>query len=166
MTAEDQNLPTIWIDADSCPRAVRDIAIRFSRRLNSKIQVVFVANREIGASSDGYRMVVCGDKKDAADNHILENALPSDLVVTRDIIFAERLVEKGICAINDRGTHFNRENIKNLVEDRNFDLQLAQIGLAGTKRHSYGKRELGKFIECFEKQLKNLLNGRQAILRN
>ena len=157
--SEKTNLPSIWIDADSCPKAVRDISIRFSHRISSSIKVIFVANKEIPASSDDYTMIVCEQKKDSADNYILEHVKNNDLVITRDILFAEKLVEKNICAINDRGTYFNRDNIKDLVEDRNFDLQLAEIGLTGTKIHSYNKKQLAKFTSCFETQLNHLLKN-------
>lgn len=150
-------LPKIWIDADSCPKPVRDIAIRFSRRMNPGIKVVFVANREIPARSKEHEMVVCEKEKDSADNYILIHASQSDMVITKDILFAEKLVEKEICAINDRGTYFSKDNIDGLVEDRNFNLQLAEIGFAGTSRRSYSKKHLEKFIKCFEEQLSRLL---------
>lgn len=153
------DFPTIWIDADSCPKAVRDITIRFSHRKNPLIKVIFVANKQIPASSTEYQMIICEKEKDSADNYILNNVKPQDLVITRDILFAEKLVNKNICAINDRGTYFNKDNIKDLVEDRNFDLQLAEIGFTGTKMHSYNKKQLAKFTSCFEIQLNRLLKA-------
>ena len=115
MNKEKTSLPTIWIDADSCPKAVRDVTIRFAKKINSEIQIIFVANKAIPASSTEYKMIICDKCKDAADNYILQNVNSNDLVITRDIIFAEKLVEKNICAINDRGTYFNKDNIKGLV---------------------------------------------------
>lgn len=153
----EKTLPKIWIDADSCPKPVRDIAIRFSRRMNPGIKVVFVANREIPARSKEHEMIVCEKEKDSADNYILSHASQSDMVITKDILFAEKLVSKGICAINDRGTYFSKDNIEGLVEDRNFNLQLAEIGFTGTRQRSYSKKHLEKFVKCFEEQLSRLL---------
>ncbi|MBO6101515.1 MAG: DUF188 domain-containing protein, partial [Spirochaetaceae bacterium] len=74
----------IWIDADSCPVQVRDLTVRFALRL--KIPVKFVANHDIPfKKNELFEMIVCENEKDAADNYIVENANPEDLVITRDI---------------------------------------------------------------------------------
>ena len=148
--------PSIWIDADSCPAAVRNETVRISSMKNPKIQVIFVANREIDAKTEGHSMVVCRKEKDSADDYILSHAQKDDIVITKDILFAEKLVKKGICAINDRGTAFSSENIVELIEDREFNLQLAKIGFTGTKKHSYSQKELKEFTRCLEYQLKKL----------
>ena len=124
----------IYIDADSCPRAVRDYTIRYTKKTYPSVKVVLAANKEIPCTEDGFEMVVLEQGKDKADNWILENAQNGDLVITKDILFAEKLVEKEICTINDRGKSFTKSNIKDEVEDRNFDFQLASIGLGGTPR--------------------------------
>ena len=101
-------------------------------------------------------MIVCSDEKDAADNYILENAAEADLVITRDIVFADRLVSKNICCINDRGTIFSRENIKELLSERNFDFELAQIGLVKHYNEGYNKQKFAKFANCFDKIIHQL----------
>ena len=102
----------IWIDADSCPVLVRNHTVKTAARLG--IKVFFVANKQIPCEYSPYEMIICQAEKDAADTYILENACENDLVITRDIVFADRLVEKNIPAINDRGTAFTKENIKDL----------------------------------------------------
>ncbi len=147
---------SIWIDADSCPASVRNETIRIAAMKNPKIQVIFVANREIDANTEGHSMVVCRKTKDSADDYILSHARKNDIVITKDILFAEKLVKKGIRAINDRGTAFSSENIEEILEDREFNLQLAKIGFTGTKKHSYSQKELKEFIRCLEFQLKKV----------
>ena len=97
-------------------------------------------------------------RKDAADNYIVSSASEKDIVITRDILLAERLVAKNISVINDRGTAFTKDNIQDKIADRNFDLQLAQIGLGGSKKNSYGEKEFSKFKKCFERELQKLKN--------
>lgn len=147
---------TIYIDADSCPRAVRDYTIRYSKKNHPGTKVVLAANQNVPCQEQGFEMVILEKGKDKADSWILEKATQSDLVITRDILFAQKLVEKSIAAINDRGTSFTKDNIENLVEDRNFDLQLAEIGLGGNKKHTYGKKELDNFAKCLQKELSKL----------
>lgn len=152
------NEPHIWIDADSCPSLVRNHTVKIAASLNLK--VTLVANKEI--KCDGkfpYEMIICNQEKDAADNFILENSAVKDLVITRDIVFADRLVTKEITAINDRGTEFNKENIKELLSERDFDFQLAQIGLVKHFNEGYDKKKFSAFANCFDKVIHRLIKS-------
>lgn len=143
---------TIWIDADSCPTRIRKFLIKFSQREN-QFTVKFVANKKLDSVEEN-QMIICDKFKDSADNYIFENVQKKDLVITRDIILAERLVKKEIYTINDRGTIFTKENIKEKVEDRNYDFNLAQLGFSSSKEKNYGQNEFIKFKECFDKFIK------------
>ena len=140
----------VWIDADSCPTMVRDFVLRYSNKLS--LPVTFVANKKINSKEKiNYEMIICAQEKDAADNYILSHAEANDLVITRDIVFADKLVEKNICCINDRGTVFTSENIKELLSERNFDFELAQIGLVQHFNEGYDKQKFAQFANCFDK---------------
>lgn len=147
---------TVWIDADSCPSMVRNHVVKISNTL--KYHVVFVANKKVFIQEKGdYEFIVCNQEKDAADNYIFDKASENDLVITKDIVFAGRLVEKNIAAINDRGTAFTNENIKELLSERDFDFQLAQIGLVKHYNEGYNKEKFSKFANCFDKTIHKLL---------
>lgn len=147
----------IWIDADSCPLMVRNHTVKEASRLN--IGVSFVANKKIGCDYSPFNMIVCSNEKDAADNYILLNAKQNDLVITRDIVFAAKLVEKNIVCINDRGTTFNKDNIKTLLSNRDFDLQLAQMGLSKHFNEGYDKKKFESFANSFDKAVHQLLKN-------
>ena len=147
----------VWLDADSCPVAVRDFVVKYAH--NFSIKVVFVANKPISACFNDFEMIVCNTEKDAADNYILKHASQEDLVITKDVIFASKLIEKSITTINDRGTLFTKNNISEKLSDRDFDFQLAQIGLGGKKGSFYSKKEFLKFKECFNKEMQRLLKN-------
>ena len=69
----------LWIDADSCPALVRNHTVKIASREN--IEVIFVANHEVSVSETGlFKMIVCNQEKDAADNYIFENACGTDIV--------------------------------------------------------------------------------------
>ena len=92
---------TLWIDADACPRPVRDIMLRAARR--RELQLILVANSSLGLPpAPGVRQVVVPGGADVADLYILEHAEPGDLVVTADIPLADGLVTRNITAINPR----------------------------------------------------------------
>lgn len=146
----------IWIDADSCPNLVKDQVLKRANKL--KIPVIFTANKEIKNESGlPFQMVVVGSEKDAADTYILENAEKCDLVITRDFLFADRLVQNEITCINDRGVKFDKDNIKEYVSERDFNLSLAEMGLNNHKSAGYSQKNFKKFCDCFEEVIDNLL---------
>jgi len=146
----------IWIDADSCPSLVRNHLVKMGNQLNCK--VYFVANKDIPCSQPGtFQMIICKEEKDSADNYIYDHCKENDLVVTRDIVFAQRLVEKNICTINDRGRIFDKENIKELLSSRDFDLQLANLGLVKHYNEGYDKKKFAAFANSFDKVIHRLL---------
>ena len=149
-------IENVYIDADSCPRQVRDYIAKRTKKL--EINLYFVANKAIPSENTNVNMIVCPQEKDSADNFIFKHVKQHDIVITRDILLASRLVEKNICAMNDRGTTFTRDNIKGFLEDRAFNLQLSHIGFAGSKQKSYSTQYFSKFTQVFERELNRLLH--------
>lgn len=151
----------IWVDADSCPVDVRQIIIRFAKRL--QLKTYFVANRIIPMpKSDIFEMIVADSSPDAADNIIVEKIKPDDIAVTRDIPLANRLVEKKITVINDRGTLFTAENIREKLSLRNFNKALYDNGLISEKNSSFGKKEANLFANCLDREIQKKLRKYQA----
>ncbi|HCC37663.1 MAG TPA: YaiI/YqxD family protein [Treponema sp.] len=149
----------IFVDADSCPRDARSLVIRRAAKLG--IQVVFAANRPIpGANSSAVVMEICPAVDGAADDRIVEMAQPGDLVISRDVPLARRLVENGITVLNDRGRVFSRENIGELLSLRNFTVGLALDGLGIERTEVYGKKELKTFADSFDRILTRMINSR------
>ena len=146
---------TIWVDADSCPALVRNHTVKMANKLG--VNVVFAANKKIVCDTGAYEMALCGSEKDAADNYIFEHCKSGDLVITRDIVFADRLVERGICTINDRGTEFTPEIIKERLSISDFDRQLAEIGLVKHFHEGYDKKKFADFANSFDKVIHRLL---------
>jgi uncharacterized protein YaiI (UPF0178 family) len=144
----------ILVDADSCPRPVRELVLRASARTG--IQAIFVANRPIPGleAVAGARMELCPAGEGAADDRIVELACPGDLAITRDIPLAARLVEASILdasilVMDDRGRTYTRENIRERLSMRDFMLDLVRSGLHYSASASYGRRELKAFADAF-----------------
>jgi uncharacterized protein YaiI (UPF0178 family) len=145
----------IYVDADSCPRACRELILK--RAGKQGLTAVFAANRPIpGVSGENTVMELCASGEGAADDRIVELSGPEDLVVTRDIPLASRLVDKGIAVLDDRGRSYTAENIRERLSMRNFMVDLAESGL-GMERHAvYGKKELKSFADAFDRALAHL----------
>ena len=147
---------SIWVDADSCPITVKDIIFRFCKRLS--IKLIFVANHEIPMpKSQLFQMIVCDATPDAADNYIVENASQNDIVITRDIPMAARLLEKNITTINDRGLLFTSENIREKLSLRNFNKELYDNGILSEKTSTFSKKDVNNFANCFDREIQKKL---------
>ncbi len=143
---------TLWVDADSCPVQVRELIIRFAKRLQTK--TIFVANRTIPLPPlSMLSMVVSDDSADAADNYIVENSSENDITITRDVPLAARLVEKNIVVLSDRGKIYTKENIRESLSFRNFNLELIQSGIPEMKTNAYSKKDLNQFANMLDREL-------------
>jgi uncharacterized protein YaiI (UPF0178 family) len=156
---------TIFVDADSCPKPVREAVLRAAKRTG--VHAVFAANRVIpginipGIESANITMEVCPSHEGAADDFIVLHALAGDLVITRDVPLASRLVEKSIMVLNDRGRIYTPENIREQLSIRDFVVGLAEHGMEIERTASYGKKELKQFSDGFDKTLTKLI-GRKT----
>ena len=155
----------VWVDADSCPRSVRDYIIKKAASLS--FAVTFVANRVVPVDEKllinkkpFFETVVCKNTPGAADDYIADHAEEGDMIVTRDIVLAAKLTERGLCVLNDRGTCYTKESAKKKLADRNFNMQLAEAGLTGNKKNVYGKKEFALFAACFDKKIIELIRER------
>lgn len=118
----------IWVDADACPRAIKEVILRAGER--RKIRITFVANQ--GQSLPRSLLVdfVQVEKgSDVADAYILAQAKPGDLVITQDIPLAAELVAASVHTINPRGELYTEANIRERLNMRDFMDQMRGAGL-------------------------------------
>jgi len=144
----------IFVDADSCPREARELVMRRGAKLS--IRVIFAANRQI-PGIDAEKMEICPVGENSADDRIVELVQKGDLVITRDIPLAKRLVEKDAAVLDDRGRIFTVDNINELLSLRNFMVGLADNGLGVERKSGYGKKELKTFADSLDRILSAML---------
>ena len=100
----------IWVDADACPRAIKEIILRAAER--RALETTLVANQALSVPPSPYvRAVRVPGGFDEADKHIEALVEAGDLVITADIPLAAAVVAKGALAINPRGALYDKENI-------------------------------------------------------
>ena len=109
--------------------------------------------------SELFQMIVCDATPDAADNYIVENASQNDIVITRDIPMASRLIEKNITTINDRGLLFTTENIREKLSLRNFNKELYDNGILSEKTSTFSKKDVNNFANCFDREIQKKLKA-------
>ena len=132
----------IWIDADACPRVIKEIVFRASERL--ELPVMLVANQSLAKHDTRLiESVVVADGFDVADDYIAEHAAAGDLVITADIPLAARVVANGGIALDPRGVLYTEENVGERLSMRDLMMELRTGGLVlgGPSQFNPGDRQ-------------------------
>lgn len=146
----------IWIDADACPKMVKEVIFKASARL--KVPVCLVANSFMAVPLHPTISFVQVDQgADVADFYIAENCTSSDLVITADIPLAALIVEKEAIAINPRGEVYTEENMSERLSMRNFMQDLRDGGLDTGGPPPLGPKDKEKFANSLERILTKML---------
>jgi len=117
----------IWVDADACPRVIKEILFRVAERL--KVSVILLANSALRTPPSPYiETIQVSAGFDVADNHIVQKVQPGDLVVTADIPLAAEVIKKGGYAINPRGEFYSEDNVQEYLCVRNLMQELRSNG--------------------------------------
>jgi uncharacterized protein YaiI (UPF0178 family) len=118
----------IWVDADACPVAIKEILFRAAERTG--LQMTLVANRKVNIpSSPNIKFILVASGFDVADNEIVKRLNAGDLVITADIPLAAEVIEKGGIGLNPRGEPYSTDNIKARLSMRNFMESLRSTGV-------------------------------------
>lgn len=118
----------IWVDADACPRVIREILYRAVQRKG--LQLILVANQPLDTPRSRWiRSVQVGAGFDVADNYIVQQMKPGDLVITADIPLAAEVIELGGLALNPRGELYTKGNIRERLNMRDFMESLRSSGV-------------------------------------
>lgn len=118
----------IWVDADACPVAIKEILFRAAER--EQIPVTLVANQWLRTPPSRFvRSIQVPAGLDVADNEIVQNVSADDLVVTQDIPLAALVIDKGGLAIHPRGELYTAETIAQRLGMRNFMEELRGAGI-------------------------------------
>lgn len=109
----------IWVDADACPKVIKEILFRAAER--RQIQLTLVANKLLYCPpSKVIRAMQVPAGFDVADNKIAELVEAGDLVITADIPLAAQVIARGGHALNPRGELYTKDTIQERLTMRNF----------------------------------------------
>ncbi|KAF0221033.1 MAG: hypothetical protein FD174_746 [Geobacteraceae bacterium] len=149
----------IWIDADACPRVIKEIVFRASERL--QVPVCLVANKDLSKShSRLVTSVVVAEGFDAADDYIVQHAAPQDLVITADIPLAARIVARGGVALDPRGELYTEENVGERLSIRDLMQELRGAGLVQGGPAQFGLTDRKRFASALDRLLTRMVKGR------
>lgn len=146
----------IWVDADACPRPIKDILFRAASRTG--LPLTLVANQPMSIPrADNIKVLQVASGFDVADNEIVRRSAAGDLVITADIPLAAEVIGKGCTALNPRGELYTKETIGARLNMRDFmdTLRASGIDTGGPSALSQGDRQ------AFANQLDRLITARQ-----
>jgi uncharacterized protein YaiI (UPF0178 family) len=132
----------IWVDADACPRVIKNILFRAAERL--QVSLTLVANRPLHTPQSRYiKAIQVNDGLNVADNQIVQKLQHGDLVVTADIPLAAEVIEKGGHALDPRGEFYTKGNIGERLAVRNFmdELRSGGVDTGGPSSFSQSDRQ-------------------------
>lgn len=142
----------IWVDADACPKPVKDVLYRAAERL--QIQTTLVANQFLRTPpSRVITSVVVPGGFDVADNHIVQAMSPGDLIITADIPLADEVITKGGSALNPRGQLYTRENIKEHLTRRDMMEELRSSGAISGGPAALSNKDVHAFAAALDRLL-------------
>jgi len=118
----------IWVDADACPRPVKEILYRAADRTG--VALTLVANQALQIpSSPNITMIRVSGGFDVADQRIVADIQAGDLVITADIPLAAEAIKNGGHALSPRGEVYDSDNIGQRLSMRNFMDELRGSGV-------------------------------------
>lgn len=139
----------IWVDADACPGAIKDILFRAAER--ERVQVTLVANQALRIPPSPFlRLVQVPSGFDVADKRIVELLAPEDLVITADIPLAAAAIDKSAHALNPRGELYTKDNIRERLSMRNFMDELRGSGITTGGPAALSQRDRQAFANSLD----------------
>ena len=141
---------TVFVDADACP--VKDEVYRVAGRYGLEVHVV--ANSPIAVPREPWiHRVVVSEGPDIADDWIAEQADPSTVVVTADILLADRALKAGSKVLAPNGKPFTSSSIGAAIATRAImaDLRAGGDQIGGPRPFSSADRSV--FLQALDREL-------------
>ena len=148
--------PEILVDADACPvkEEIYKVALRHG------IPVVIVSNSYMRLPDHPLisRRIV-SDSFDAADDDIADNARGDKIVITADILLAERCLKADATVIAPNGKPFTKDSIGSAIATRAImaDLRAGGDQIGGPP--PFGKQDRSRFLSALDEALVRLKRG-------
>ena len=118
----------IWVDADACPKVIKEILFRAATR--TRTTLTLVANQMLAVPPSPFiRSVQVPAGFDVADNEIVRRLSAGDLVISSDLPLAAQVIDHGGHVLSHRGEWVSAANIGALLNMRDFMETLRASGV-------------------------------------
>nr|WP_228457281.1 YaiI/YqxD family protein [Serratia symbiotica]CDS57441.1 conserved hypothetical protein [Serratia symbiotica] len=145
----------IWVDADACPKVIKDVLFRAADR--TAMPITLVANQPLKTPPSKFiRSLQVAAGFDVADNAIVHRCEKGDLVITADIPLAAQVIEKGAFALNPRGERYTPDTIRERLNMRDFIDTLRSSGIQTGGPNALNQRNRQQFANELDKWLQQV----------
>lgn len=142
----------IWVDADACPKPVKEILYRACHK--RQVLMTLVANQYLAAPASPYiKSIQVSGGFDVADNYIVQQLVTGDLVITADIPLAAEAIAKGAAVINPRGERYTKDAIGGRLNMRDFMETMRSSGVVHDGPPPYNDRDKQAFANALDRFL-------------
>ena len=142
----------IWVDADACPKVIKEILFRAAERTG--VIVTLVANRPLAVPRiASLRVLQVAAGFDVADKEIASRAVAGDLVITADVPLAAEIIAKGGGALNPRGERYSPDTIRGVLTMRDFMDTMRASGNVGGGPPALTQADRNAFASHLDKWL-------------
>lgn len=142
----------VWIDADACPRDVKEIVFRASTK--RRFPVTLVANKLQQVPKPAWiTSIQVSQGMDVADDYIVEHSEVGDLVITQDVPLAAELVDKGVAALSIRGELWTEANIGERLSIRDTMTEARAMGITTGGPPPFDNKAKQRFANGFDRWL-------------
>ncbi|WDF74158.1 YaiI/YqxD family protein [Novosphingobium sp. KACC 22771] len=145
----------VLVDADACPvkEEIYKVALRH------QVPVIIVSNRPIRIPEHPLvRRVVVSDSFDAADDWIAGASAAGSMVITADILLADRAIKAGAMVLSPTGKPFTASSIGGAIATRAImaDLRAGAMGDAIGGPPPFSKADRSRFLSALDEALGRL----------
>ena len=148
----------IWVDADACPVAIKNVLYRAAKRV--KVTTTLVANQQLTIPPSPFlKKIKVGAGFDVADKRIAQEVNSGDLVITADIPLAAEVIKNGGFAISPRGAYYTEDNIRQRLSMRNFMDELRSSGVNTGGPPALNQSDVQEFANQLDRFLTKHLNN-------
>lgn len=148
----------IFVDADACPvkREVYRVANRYC------LKVTLVTNSWMRVPDKQWiALEIVKNGYDAADDWIVEHIQQHDIVVTADILLANRCLKKGAQVIGPTGKPFTENNIGQAVATRDLLSDLRNAGEITSGPPPQKKSDRSRFLQQLDEVIQSIRRRQQ-----
>ena len=143
---------TIWVDADACPNAIKETLFKAANRVG--MPLILVANHFLKVPPSAWISSIQVESGfDVADDYIVAKVNTNDLVITSDIPLAAELIDKGAQVITARGDIFDKTNIKQKLNMRDFMDTMRSSGEHSAGQAAMSPKDKQSFANALDRYL-------------
>lgn len=144
---------TIYVDADACP--VKEEIYKVAQR--TQLKVILVANQYMNIPLNPlFEMTAVKGNFDAADDWIVEHIDARSIVITADILLADRCIKKQARVLGHKGIEFDEDNIGSAIAQRELMENLRHMGENRGGPAPMQKKDRSQFLAKLDQIIQDL----------